>query len=40
MCKFHKFKDHGQAVRQPLAVLRLAGRDRRLSRHEIHEDGW
>lgn len=40
MCKWYKFKDNGQAQRQPLAVLRLAGRDRRLKRHEIHQDGW
>jgi hypothetical protein len=39
LCKPWKFRDDGQAHRQPTPVVRLAGRDRRLRRHEA-QDGW
>ena len=38
LCKPHKFKDNGQAVRTPAAVLRQLGKSRRLSRNFVPED--
>lgn len=35
MCKYYKFRDHGQAVRQPWAVQRKVGKKRRLSRKDL-----
>lgn len=38
MCKPHKFRDLGQAERQPWAVVRKFGKKRRLSRHDLGTD--
>ena len=38
MCKNHKFRDHGRAVRDPWTVLRKLGRRRRAGRHDIPDD--
>lgn len=38
MCKFYKFKDHGQSIRKPWAELRKLGKSKRVSRHEIGRD--
>ncbi len=38
MCKDHKFRDHGQSVRQPFRVLRKIGKSRRIRRHEVPAD--
>jgi hypothetical protein len=35
VCKSHKFRDNGQAQRQPLATLRKVGRARRVSRQDL-----
>jgi hypothetical protein len=38
LCKPHKFKDHGRAVRDPFAVRRKLGKKRRAGRHDIPAD--
>ncbi len=35
LCKPHKHKDASQAYRQPLSALRLVGKVRRVSRHDL-----
>lgn len=39
LCKPHKFKDNGQAVRKPIPELRTLGKRRRVSRHDLGQDG-
>lgn len=38
MCKWHKFKDHGRAIRDPFSVRRKLGSKRRAGRHDVPED--
>lgn len=38
MCKWHKFKDHGRALRDPISFRRLLGTKRRAGRHDIPTD--
>lgn len=38
LCKDHKFKDHGRAVREPWPVLRKLGTKRRVKRNQIPAD--
>lgn len=38
LCKPYKHKANGQAVRQPWAVLRQAGKSRRVKRKEVPRD--
>lgn len=35
MCKMHKFKDHGHAVRMPIREVRKLGKRKRISRHDL-----
>ena len=35
LCKPHKLRTHGQAVRQPWSVLRKVGKKRRIRRRDI-----
>ena len=35
LCKDHKFRDHGQAVRKPIAELRKIGKRKRVGRHDL-----
>jgi hypothetical protein len=35
MCKPHKFRENGQAERQPFAVLRKIGKKRRVERKDL-----
>ena len=35
LCKDHKFRDHGQAVRKPVAELRKIGKRKRVGRHDL-----
>ena len=35
LCKPHKNRAHGQAVRKPMPELRRLGKRRRVSRHEL-----
>lgn len=37
MCKDHKFKDHGRAVREPAPVLRELGTTKRVRRGDLGE---
>lgn len=38
LCKMHKNRRNGQAVRQPWAVLRQLGKKRRIGRHEVIDE--
>lgn len=38
MCKFHKFKDHGRAIRDPFNIRRKLGTKRRARRGEVPRD--
>jgi len=37
MCKPHKDRAHGQAIRKPISELRKLGRVRRVGRHDLGE---
>lgn len=37
LCKMHKHKDCGQAIRMPWKELRKLGKKRKINRHAVYE---